>query len=168
MFSSLLPSQSIERQALAIPPPPPRAPQSFETKLSNVAKSRPPLEESTPGTFSQIIHSGSISAQARRYSSMSWPRRSLSPFRAPATENAWQGLPPTTMLAVPRYLLQSTLVTSPRLGMCGKFFARTFEGVLSNSQNAIGSQPNGFHATLAASIPLKRLMYFIFPFRSLV
>ena len=78
----------------------------------------------------------------------------------PAMEKDWQGLPPTTRSTAP-YLstksLQSTFVTSPRLGTSGNLSASTAHGNGSISAKATGSQSMYVHATDAASMPLKRL-----------
>ena len=124
-------------------------------------KGCPPSCERTPGTFSQRTHLGSTSRTARAYSSMRRPRGSSSPLRLPATLNAWHGLPPMMRSHFPRYELQSTPLTSPRLGTAGNLFSNSSQQNGSISANAMGSHPRGPHATLAASMPENRLMYLI-------
>ena len=50
---------------------------------------------------------------------------------------------------------------SPKLGTSGHRCARTALGNSSTSQKATASQPSGSHATVAASMPEKMLMYLI-------
>lgn len=119
----------------------------------------PVLSDRTPGTFSHNANSGLTSSTTRSHSSMRLPLGSFRPSLKPAIENAWQGLPPTTRSTAPRYSLQSTFVMSPRLGTLGKRSARTALGKSSISENATGSHPSCSHATDAASMPLKTLIY---------
>lgn len=123
----------------------------------------PVLSDRTPGTFSHKANSGFTSSTTRSHSSMRFPLGSLRPSLRPAIENAWQGLPPTTTSAAPRYALQSTFVTSPRFGTSGNRWASTALGNSSISEKAIGSHPSGSHARDAASTPEKTLRYLTAP-----
>ena len=67
-------------------------PASLERK---VAKSRPPLMESTAGTFSHTSHLASALSASRTNSMVRLPRGSAIPPRFPPEENDWQGVPPT-------------------------------------------------------------------------
>lgn len=147
----------IERQALSMR----ENTRSLPRARGGYQRLPPPSCERTPGTFSQRTHLGSTSRTARAYSSMRRPRGSSSPLRLPATLNAWHGLPPMMRSHFPRYELQSTPLTSPRLGTAGNLFSNSSQQNGSISANAMGSHPRGPHATLAASMPENRLMYLI-------
>ena len=57
---------------------------------------------------------------------------SVMPARFPAAERSWQGEPPV-MMSTGGMVAQSTAVTSPWLGTSGQWWARIFDGALSNS-----------------------------------
>jgi hypothetical protein len=57
---------------------------------------------------------------------------SCMPRRFPARLRSWQGEPPL-MMSTGGTLAQSTVVTSPRFGMPGQWWAMIFEGAASNS-----------------------------------
>ena len=78
------------------------------------AKSRPLLDDNTPGTFSQRMYLGRRwSANARNVSAR-FPLGSSSPLRSPATLKAWQGVPPTRRSIAPRWIGHSlNFVRSP-------------------------------------------------------
>ena len=118
----------------------------------------PVLSLIIPGTFSQTIHSGFKRSAIRRNSRVRLPRGSSNPSRFPASENDWQGEPPTTTSADPGWTW--IVVTSPKLGTPGKRCESTAHGNGSISAKPTGSQPSGFHATDGALIPLKRHKYF--------
>lgn len=116
---TLAPLGHTEELSVQHSPCTPPSGQSSATASRSDWKARPCSADRTPGTFSHTIHSGSISAQARRYSSMSWPRGSSRAFLSPAMLNAWQGLPPTTTSAAWWYSFQLTFVMSPKSGTFG-------------------------------------------------
>ena len=124
---------------------------------------------STPGTFSQTrMHGGcpfrarikSIASNILIKTKVKLPRSSSKLPRNPATEKAWQGVPPTKTSGastLPLSILPTSCVISPWLGTCGQWWARTADGNGSISANQAGCQPKGSHATDAASMPLHRL-----------
>lgn len=67
---------------------------SFSNPRMRTAKSRPPLLEKSPGTFSTTTHCGSSSPTILRYSCHSPLLPPAKPRRFPATDRSWQGNPP--------------------------------------------------------------------------
>lgn len=65
---------------------------------------------------------------------------SVMPFRLPAPDKSWQGVPPATMSTFGT-AAQSIFVMSPRFGTSGQCAARTFDGAASNSENHLVRAP---------------------------
>lgn len=106
--------------------------------------------------FPSAIRISSMASTKSMKAIVSWPRGSDRPPRRPATENDWQGVPPTRMsgAGISRArTIAGRRVISPWLGICGNLWARTSDAARSTSANQSASQPSGFHATEAASIP---------------
>lgn len=125
--------------------------------------------ERTPGTFSQKTMAGcwpradrtvSIASASSQKVRERLPRASSSDRRRPATLNAWHGVPPHSRSGAsisPASTRSGSVTMLPRFCTSGWWCASTAEGNGSISLNQAACQPNGFHATDAASIPLHTL-----------
>ena len=127
----------------------------------NAPKSRPPLVEKAPGTFSQMNQRGRISRSSRAKSRASPERAPSMPALFPATLKSWQGVPPTRRSTDPRYSSPFILVMSPMFGTSGNLCCNTRQGKGSISEKATASHPSGRHAQDAASIPEHTERYFM-------
>lgn len=132
------------------------------------AKSRPPCDESSPGTFSATTHlawvqSAILAASKKSPLLVFVPSSFLNPLRSPATLRSVQGKPKTHTFMWPSSLICCSVifVTSPRLGTSGQRSFKTAHANGSISDVATHDHPSGCHATDAASIPLKSEMNLI-------
>lgn len=116
---------------------------------STVPKSRPPLLERRPGTFSRRTARGRTASMMRANSKKSPDLSPASPLRFPATERSWQGKPPqrrSTRPGSPALVCRPppfagppspplhTSRTSSVMGTPGHRTARTFRRQGSDSQ----------------------------------
>ena len=92
--------------------------------------------------------------------SVKFPRSSFNPLFVPANEKAWQGVPPQIKSGAwidSFKIREGMLFISPMFGMCGYFSFNNWDGKFAISENQLNSNPSGFHATEAASIPEQTL-----------
>lgn len=93
------------------------------------------------------------------------PRSSFKDFLSPATEKAWQGVPPhknSGASIAPVLMSVGSFLRSPKFGISGNRSFSTALGNFSISENHTAFQPRGLKATEAASIPLQTEPNFIF------
>lgn len=122
------------------------------------------------GCFLCFARIKSIALRILTKTKVKLPRSSSRLPRRPATENAWQGVPPTNTSGAsisPTRILAVSLVISPWFDTFGQRWASTALGKGSISANHAGCQPKGSHANDAASTPLQTLAYLmIYPSHS--